>query len=294
MPGAGCRHKDGMTYPMQLTLSHLTSSYDAAVIDLWGVIHDGTALYPGARETLSALKQSGVKIALLSNAPRRASKARETLIRLGIEDSDYDLLLTSGEEAFMRLTADTSWLGTRYYYLGPSKDEDILDGAEGYQQVSDPAEADFVLNTGFEVDFQPEADIIPTLTRLYAAELPLLCVNPDREVVKLDGTHMLCAGVVAEMYEALGGRVIRIGKPHPEVYARVLSLLGSPAPARVIAFGDTAATDILGANRAGIASALITGGVLAVSHPNISDEDARAFAATIGATPDYVLKRFSI
>lgn len=275
-----------------LDLAYVTSHYDAAIIDLWGVIHDGTALYPGARDTLWALRKSGVRIALLSNAPRRAVKAQATLRHLGIEDAMYDTLLTSGEEAFMQLSADTNWFGTRYYYLGPGKDEDILSDAPAYRRVEDPAEADFILNTGFEYDFQPQEEIFPLLERLVAHKLPLLCVNPDLEVVKLDGTHMLCAGVVAGMYEALGGRVKRIGKPYLDVYARVSALLDGPEPARVIAFGDTAATDILGANRFGHASALITGGVLAVSHPHISEDAARAYCAGIGAAPDFIVPRF--
>lgn len=275
-----------------LNLSYVTSHYDAAIIDLWGVIHDGTSLYPTAVSTLKALRESGIRIAFLSNAPRRAFKAREGLSRFGIDESMYDMLLTSGEEAFLQLSGDTSWLGTRYYYLGPSKDEDVLAEAPAYIRVEHPADADFILNTGFEVDFQPQEDILPTLERLLGYALPLLCVNPDREVVKIDGTHMLCAGVVAGMYEALGGRVHRIGKPYLAVYARVLEQLGITDPTRVIAFGDTAATDILGANRAGVASALITGGVLAVSHPHISVQDAQRFCASHGAQADFILPAF--
>ncbi len=277
-----------------LTLPHLTEHYDVSIIDLWGVIHDGTALYPKAKDTLHALRKAGIKLALLSNAPRRASKARDVLRNLSIEDSMYDMLLTSGEEAFLQLTSDTSRFGTRYYYLGPSKDEDVLADAPAYTRAEHPADADFVLNTGFEVDFQPQDAIMPTLQHLLAYNLPLLCINPDREVVKLDGTHMLCAGVVAGMYEALGGPVHRIGKPYLAVYERILHALNISDTSRVLAFGDSATTDILGANRAGIDSVLITGGIMAVSHPNISEEKARSECAVYGATPTFILPHFAL
>jgi HAD superfamily hydrolase (TIGR01459 family) len=271
----------------------LAQRYDLAIVDLWGVVHDGTALYPGARKMLQQLRSSGMHCIFLSNAPRRVEKARAVLTTLGIDETLYDGLLTSGEEAFMQLSADPTWLGTRYYYLGPGKDEDILSDAPVYQRVKLPEDADFVLNTGFEFDFQPEADVLPTLHRLLKRRLPLLCVNPDREVVKLDGTQMLCAGVVAATYEALGGVVHRIGKPYLSVYARVMEMAGNPDPARVIAFGDTPATDILGAHRAGIDSVLVTGGVLAAHYPQLSDDDARALCKEQGCTPTFITSHFA-
>jgi len=122
--------------------------------------------------------------------------------------------------------------------------------------------------------------------------LPLLCVNPDFEVVKLDGTQMLCAGVVARMYEAMGGTVHRIGKPYPLVYEKVLAFLGL-APSRLLAIGDGPATDILGANRAGIDAALITGGILSVMYPGLDEAKARQVCGEFGATPRYILPMFA-
>jgi HAD superfamily hydrolase (TIGR01459 family) len=278
---------------MMLSAEALAERYDLAIIDLWGVVHDGTALYPGAREMLRQLRGIGIRCIFLSNAPRRAEKARAVLATLGIDETLYDWLLTSGEEAFMQLSSDPSWLGTRYYYLGPGKDEDILSDAPEYTRVELPEDADFILNTGFEVDFQPEADVLPTLHKLLAHRLPLLCVNPDLEVVKLDGTQMLCAGVVAAKYEALGGIVHRIGKPHLAVYERVMAMAGNPDPTRVIAFGDTPATDILGANRAGIDSVLVTGGVLAAHYPHLGDDEARTLCAKLGCSPTFIASRFA-
>lgn len=278
-----------------LTRSHVASSYDAAIIDLWGVIHDGTSMYPSALESLLNLRKAGIKIILLSNAPRRAHKAREVLQRLRVEDGLYDMLLTSGEEAFLALTHEPSWLGTRYYYLGPSKDEDVLDGAEGFTRVEQMSEADFILNTGFEFDFQSQEAILPTLERLRAHDLPLLCINPDREVVKRDGTHMLCAGVVAGMYEALGGRTLRVGKPYMAVYERIFYQMQLTDVSRVLCIGDTPATDILGAHRMGMDSLLITGGVLSVSHPALTEPAAMHLCEKmIGVKPTFVLPSFSL
>jgi len=162
-----------------------------------------------------------------------------------------------------------------------------------YTRTTTPEKADFILNTGFTFDFQPKDAIRPTLEKLLEHDLPLLCVNPDFEVVKQDGTHMLCAGVVAQMYEEMGGMGLRIGKPYPLVYKKALSFLGLP-PSEILAVGDGPLTDILGANRAGIDSLLITGGVLSVTHPCINETQARAHCATVGATPNYVMESFKL
>ena len=39
-------------------LSEVESKYDAFFIDLWGVIHNGIELFPGAIETLENLNKS--------------------------------------------------------------------------------------------------------------------------------------------------------------------------------------------------------------------------------------------
>lgn len=242
-------------------LQEIVAPYEALVVDLWGVIHDGTALYPGVAETLAWLHQANKPIVFLSNAPRVSEKARAVLDRLGIDRAHYRDVVTSGQVAHELLEADEDWLGTRYYYLGPSKDEDILADLAGYQRVSTSAEAQFVLNTGYEYDYQPHEEVLPLLEKLQQQRLPLLCLNPDHEVVKQDGTQLLCAGTLADAYADMGGEVDYIGKPFEDVYERAFNVLGTD---NVLAIGDNPLTDIIGAQEMDIDSLLITGGILAI------------------------------
>jgi HAD superfamily hydrolase (TIGR01459 family) len=275
-----------------MTLTALIARYDAFLVDLWGVVHDGTQLYPGAGAALAALHGAGKPVVFLSNAPRQAHKAAATLDRLGVPREHYRELITSGQIAHDRLKAEAGSGQRCYYYLGPSKDEDILADLENYVEVNTPQKADFILNTGYEVDFQPHAEILPTLNKLLAATLPLLCVNPDLEVVKQDGTEMLCAGSVAVEYERMGGAVTYIGKPHANAFNAALAALpDGTAKSRVLMIGDNPATDIAGASAAGLDSLLITGGVLKVKHgKTLSDTEARQIcpAAT------HILPAFSL
>ena len=88
----------------------------------------------------------------------------------------------------------------------------------------------------------------------------MICANPDLSVMQ-GGREMLCAGALAARYEELGGGVAYHGKPHPAIYDICLARLGHPARDRVVAIGDSLGTDIKGADAAGVASALVLGGL---------------------------------
>jgi ribonucleotide monophosphatase NagD (HAD superfamily) len=88
----------------------------------------------------------------------------------------------------------------------------------------------------------------------------MICANPDL-VVRLGDQNVICAGALAQRYEALGGRVRWHGKPYPSVYETCFELLGIANRGRILAVGDSLRTDIAGANRAGIDSLLIAGGI---------------------------------
>lgn len=62
----------------------LAERYHAFILDLWGVIHDGQTPYPGAAETLKALRDAGRKTILLSNAPRRSHAVAAAMERMGL------------------------------------------------------------------------------------------------------------------------------------------------------------------------------------------------------------------
>ena len=166
------------------------------------------------------------------------------------------------------------------------------DDLPGYQRVSDPDTAEFVLNTGYMYDHQPDKEVKPLLQKLYALELPFLCINPDMEVVKQDGTHLPCAGMVAALFEQLGGRVTYVGKPYQRVYEVCRKLIGGR---KLLAIGDNPATDIKGANEAKIDALLITGGILKVRYGKILEvAEAVGVSNEIGARPKYVLPSFTL
>jgi len=91
-------------------------------------------------------------------------------------------------------------------------------------------------------------------------DLPMVCANPDLVVHHL-GRRAICAGAIAQRYEALGGKVRWHGKPYPGVYQQALALIGISEPKRILAIGDSLRTDIAGANAAGIDAIVVAGGI---------------------------------
>ncbi|HTQ72496.1 MAG TPA: TIGR01459 family HAD-type hydrolase [Acidocella sp.] len=268
----------------------LAQAYDGFIVDLWGVVHDGFAPYPGVLDCLARLKAAGKRVVFLSNAPRRPHGIIKMLASMGVTPDLHDGVMSSGEAVHLGLrdrTEEFATLGKRLYHLGPPRDRDVFDTLE-YQQAADPAVADFVLNTGPDDDLGPHNPDLyrPALEACLKANLPMICANPDLEVMK-GGERIICAGYLAQLYEADGGRVIQRGKPDAAIYQPTLAMLGT-APSRTLAVGDSLRTDISGAQAAGIDSCWVLSGIHAL-HP----EQAPAEAAASGLNPAAILPGFA-
>lgn len=239
----------------------LASGYDAFLLDLWGVVHDGTQMYAGAKECLQRLHQLNKKVVMISNAPRRAAKAQVVLDQFGVGRELYQDIITSGEVAYQELSEGRMNDAKSYFFIGPARDADVLNGLK-FEPTQRIADADFLLNVGFGSEQDTVDDVSESLNDARARNLPMLCLNPDMEVVKITGERFECAGVIAKQYEDRGGIVHYFGKPHGGIYDRAYALLGNVEKSKILAIGDGLYTDIQGANRFGLDSLLISGGIL--------------------------------
>jgi HAD superfamily hydrolase (TIGR01459 family) len=278
----------------------LADRYDGFVLDLWGVIHDGVKAFPHAVETLAHLKAAGKRTLLLSNVPR-PNQAVQTMMRgMGIADDLYTDILTSGEAVRQALQSppDLWWaeLGRKVFHLGPLRDRPVLEGLP-YQLADDPADADFVLNTGPDDHRNPSdmAEFEPVLQACAKHRLKMICGNPDLVVIR-GGVRVLCAGALAQRYQELGGDVRALGKPDPAIYQPVLQQLGLDIH-RVLAVGDSLHTDVAGAAGVDLAVCWVLSGIhgaaLSDGVGGFDQGKARAAAAEAGLAPVAAIPRFS-
>lgn len=249
-------------------IKEISSNYDYYIFDVWGVIHDGSQPYPKAAETISFLRAQGKKICFLSNAPRRAFRVAEVLKKFGITENLYDFVMSSGEAAFLDLKKNQEDgfknFGQNYFYIGPKKDIDLLDGLS-YKRVDQASQADFALTTGFDDEDSILDEKMPQALDAKKHNLKMICVNPDMIVVKQNGVQMICAGTLAQEYQRLGGEVIFYGKPFLSVYKMVCEIFNNPENKKILMVGDGLETDIKGAKNFAIDSLLVTGGILSKS-----------------------------
>lgn len=249
--------------PRQLPgLRAIADQYDAFILDLWGVIHDGHTAFPHSAEALRRLKEAGRKTLLLSNAPRRPYALIEQMERFGIARDLYDDVMSSGE-AVRRAMIDRddpffAALGAKAWHLGPERDRSVFDEVP-VTIVETLDEADFVVNTGPFDLADTVADYEDTLAAMKARDLPMVCANPDHVVIRA-GQRVVCAGALAARYAEMGGRFAERGKPDAAVYHLSVRMLGAQG-GRTCVVGDALETDMRGARNAGLSGIWVTGGI---------------------------------
>jgi HAD superfamily hydrolase (TIGR01459 family) len=244
-------------------IGEVAPDYDGLILDLWGVLHDGSQPYPGVLDALQRLKDLGKRMVVLSNAPRRSAPVAQRMAEIGVPPTFFAGIHSSGEEVWQKLERRDepfyAALGRRCFFIGPERDESMTEEAR-LVRVPTVATAEFVLNTGPWGWDETTERYEGVLQEARARDLPMVCANADLVVVHR-GRRVICAGLLAQRYEALGGRVRWHGKPFPSVYDTCVAQLGIADRGRILAVGDSLRTDIAGARAAGIASLWVAGGI---------------------------------
>lgn len=232
----------------------LDPKYRLILCDVWGVVHDGVNLYPGAAERLKQWREQGRCVLLLTNAPRTADAVEQQLGRIGLPRHAYDAVATSGEAGIEALNA----LGREVGFVGTAGDREILEG-RGVRIAKSEDFSDLAC-TGVTPERPKPEDYRADLERWVERDVHMHCLNPDRLVIR-GGVPEACAGAIADLYAMLGGDVTWYGKPHETIYRHALHLAGNPPADEVLAVGDGLQTDVLGAAWMGFDTVFVTGGI---------------------------------
>jgi HAD superfamily hydrolase (TIGR01459 family) len=247
--------------PVIASIAPLAPRYDAWLVDIWGVMHNGVQPFASAGEACRRFRELGGIVLLISNAPRPWTSVVEQLERIGVDKRAYDHIITSGDATRDGIRA----LGDRpILHLGPERDRPLFAGLN--VRFVEPEQAQAVVCTGLYDDAKESpADYTALLERLQARRLTMLCANPDRKVER-GQSIVYCAGAIAEAYERMGGKVIWNGKPYPPIYEMALRELHERAGrtvsrSRILAIGDGLDTDIAGAAAAGLDCVFVASGI---------------------------------
>lgn len=235
------------------SLNYIINNFDFFIVDVWGILSDGFALYPDGINFLSYLKNKKKYIVLLSNTPMLSDELKSKLNDLSISDNYYDQAITAGDvtrDYILKLKHQFKNTNLNYFHLCDEQHQ-ILNQTS-YIRTNNIEKAGFILLTGI-----PAGCYEDILNIGLKNNLPLICANPDISIYTQQNEEQLCAGWLARIYAARKGQVIYIGKPYPEIYEFCFAKIPNFIPEKTIAIGDTLETDIKGANEQAITSILI-------------------------------------
>ena len=271
-------------------LSEIAHTFDAVILDQWGVLYDGAKAPPGALSAVASLAEESKRLIVLSNSARLGTDSRDRLAALGFDPAALSDIVTSGESVRSLLATrdDPFFAGLGHNVFAIARDHTLFEGLD-YRAVERPEDADFVLlGSSTAPEMSLAVDHAGVLARAASCGLPLICANPDRIGVAASGLTE-GPGTLAAFYEQQGGTVRYIGKPHPEVYARAIARLGNPPAGRILAVGDSLEHDIAGGRAAGCLTLFVESGIHAAALE--SPGGAAGLYEKFGVTPDFTIAR---
>ncbi|RYF30808.1 MAG: HAD-IIA family hydrolase [Comamonadaceae bacterium] len=260
--------------PDQLAeISSIASRYQAFVFDLDGTILLGETLLPTAARTISKLRSDGRTVLFLTNnTTASATEYACKLTHLGLPVEAEDVV-TAAHVLIELLRRDMPH--ARLMVLGESALVRELE-LEGFVVTDEISEIDYVI-ASFDRTFS--YDKLKRAFRAVRAGARLIATNADRFRPTAEGGEPDAAAIIAAI-EASSGSTCEaiVGKPSEAMTRYLLERLKAD-PGRCLLIGDRLDTDILMANNAGIASALVLTGATSI---------AEAESSTITAT--YILR----
>ena len=246
-----------MSDPIKLkNLKEIEDKYDIFFIDLWGVIHNGLQLFESIENVLIRIKKKNKVIFFITNAPRRSFVIADQLNDFGLSQTFYDRIISSGEITWLSLKKN--YEKKKCFMIGPPRDYHLVEGLD-IEVVEDYSNGvDIIINTGPWGDDDILENYTDLLNSLIKFNSLMICSNPDKTVIR-GKNFMICAGLLAEYYEKIGGKVIYYGKPHSNIYEFCYKLIEKEN--KILVIGDSLENDIKGANLQKLDSVLITDGI---------------------------------
>ncbi|MDX6287315.1 MAG: glycerol-phosphatase [Frankiales bacterium] len=245
-----------MTQPCSLRGSEqpLCTAYDAALLDLDGVVYIGDQAVKHAAQSIEAARVQGMRVAFVTNnASRTPETVAQRLCDLGISANPEDVITSS--MAVARLLTERLATGSRILVVGgdglrmavqqsdfvvvSTADDDPAAVVQGYTpQTSwgDLAEATVAVNRG----------------ALWIA------ANVDATMPSPRGPVPGNGALVSAVAMATGQHPIVAGKPETPLHAEAVRRTRARRP---LVVGDRLDTDIAGADKAGADSLLVLTGV---------------------------------
>lgn len=250
---------------------------DVVLADLDGVVYAGSGALPHAVESLNRAREGRALAYITNNASRTDASVAAHLSELGLPTTSRDVV--TSPQAAMRLLAEKISPGSTVLVVGG---DGLVVEAEkaGFVVTRSADDAPAAVVQGFAPDVG-WAQLAEAAFALKTPEeeggIPWVATNTDWTIPQSRGLAPGNGTLVSAVHTAVGRLATVAGKPEVPIFEEAVARFGARHP---LFLGDRLDTDILGANRAGIASALVLTGV---------DRPKHVLAAPEGSRPTYIL-----
>ncbi|WCD91797.1 HAD-IIA family hydrolase [Microbacterium sp. nov. GSS16] len=250
---------------------------DAILADLDGVVYAGPNALPHAIDSLNRAAQTARLGYITNNAARTDASVAEHLTGLGLTVAADDVV--TSPQAAMRLLATMVPAPATILIVGG---EGLVVEAEkaGYTVTRSAEDAPAAVVQGFSPDVA-WTDLAEAAFALKVPEdeggIPWISTNTDWTIPRERGVAPGNGTLVSAVHTAIGRLSTVAGKPETPIFEEAIARFDAQRP---LFLGDRLDTDIMGAVRAGIDSALVLTGI---------DRPKHVLAAPQGSQPDYIL-----
>ena len=250
---------------------------DLLLADLDGVVYTGQTALPYAVESINRAQQTIRVGYLTNNASRTDATVASHLTDLGLTVAPDDVV--TSPQAAMVLLADLVPAGSTILVVGGDGLVDELQKA-GFAVTRSADDDPAAVVQGFapEVGWTQLAEASFALqARAGRDELPWVATNTDWTIPQARGIAPGNGTLVSAVHTAIGRLPIVAGKPERAIFDAAVARFKATRP---LFIGDRLDTDILGANRAGMPSALVMTGI---------DRAKQVLAVAEESRPTYLL-----
>ncbi|NRA08420.1 MAG: HAD-IIA family hydrolase [Myxococcales bacterium] len=251
-----------------MDFSELAERYPVIFFDAFGVLKNASGILPGTAAVLERLRAQGKDLYIVTND---ASRSPEHMAKTYVH-GEHGALVPAGKILSSGLLASE--------YLA----ETVREGPVAY--LGTEASAFFIEHAGLRAlpvsecreQDAPKALVVlddegfdwplalnRSLNLLRESDIPVVVANADLAYPVRGNEVALAAGSLGRMLEAALGRdLLFFGKPEPRMFSYVFDQAAAQHPGLqrgdVLMVGDTLQTDILGAERFGLDTALVLSG----------------------------------
>ncbi len=232
----------------------LSDHYDAALLDLDGVVYLGGTPIPGAAAALAAASAKGMKLAYVTNNASRTPHAiAAQLVAMGIPATASDIVTSA--QAAAHLLADRLPGGSPVLVVGGAGLHQAV-RERGLRPVTSAAVGPLAVVQGYSphIDYGLLAEGALAIN----AGAWYVLSNADLTLPTSRGPQPGNGSLAQVLIYATGVRPVVAGKPEPPLHAESVERVGAKRP---LVVGDRLDTDIEGAFRGGADSLLVLTGV---------------------------------